>query len=181
MTFSGILARAVNRQVRPERREDLRAFAGRVVALRAGPLRVNLRVSEKGEFTPVHSAVQPDAEVAAAAECFHSALSGRKAETRVSGDSEFLRVVGETLRAAAMDLESNPVAAPLVLACRAAVRALEICLPRAGKIMVEKQAVADPGSVAQFNARVRALSRGVARMESALAALRRAAEARAKS
>ena len=178
MTLSGILVRAVNRQIRPGRRDALRAFAGRVVALRAGPLRANLRVSEDGEFAAVHSAVQPDAEVEVAAEFFQSALSGQKPQARVSGDSEFLRVVGETLRGAAMDLESNPAAAPVALGIRAVVRALEIWLPRAGSALVQNKTVADSDSVARFNSRVKTLARGVGRMESALAAVRRAGRAK---
>ena len=169
MTFSRILVRALNRQARPERQNALRAFAGRVVALRAGPVRVALRVGEDGKFSPVHSAVHADAEMEMASEFFRG---GEKPKAKVSGDAEFLRVVGETLRGAAMDLESAPFAAPFVLGARAMVRAAEVWAPRAGEALVKNQTLAAPEAVSQFNRKVDNVLRGVSRMESAVAAMR---------
>ena len=171
MIASRILVRALNLPLRPERRSALRPFAGRVVALRAGPVRVSLRVSESGEFAPVHSAVHADAEMEAADEFFPNLAAGKKAQTRVAGDPEFLRAVGEALRGAAMDLETQPVAAPLVMGFRAARRAAQVWTPRVGDALVKNQAIANPDAVSQFNRKVDALARAVARMESAAATL----------
>ena len=176
MTLTRIFIRALNSQLRPERQSALRRFAGQVVALRAGPLRVSMRVSQCGQFTPVHSAVHPDAEMEAANEFFPNAAAGKNAKTRVSGDPELLKTVGETLRAAAMDLETSPSAAPFVFAARAAKRAAQIWTPRAASALVKCQAIPEPEAVSQFNRKVDNLTRAVARMEAAAAKLRQKAQ-----
>ena len=172
MTFSRVLVHALNRQTRPERRNALRAFAGRVVVLRVGPARVALRVCEDGKFSSVHSAVHADAEMEVGGEFLRGDSLGRKAKTKVSGDAEFLRVVGEALQGAMMDLEGAPFAAPFVLGGRAVVRAVEVWGPRAGKALVENRTLAAPEAVSQFNRNVDNVLRGVSRMESAVAAMR---------
>ena len=158
--------------MRPERRNALRAFAGRVVVLCVGPARVALRVCEDGKFSPVHSAVHVDAEMEVGAEFLRGNAFGGKAKAKVSGDAEFLRVVGETLQGAVMDLEGAPFAAPFVLGGRAVVRAAEVWGPRAGKALVENRTLAAPEAVSQFNRNVDNVLRGVSRMESAIAAMR---------
>ena len=97
---------------------------------------------------------------------------GGKAKAKVSGDAEFLQVVGETLRGAVMDLENSSLAAPFVLGGRAVVRAVEVWGPRAGEALVENRTLAAPEAVSQFNRNVDNVLRGVSRMESAVAAMR---------
>ena len=190
MILSQAISRAVNFRLRPERREVLRAFAGRVVALRGGPLRAMLRISESGEFSPVHSAVDADAEMELAPDFLRAALSGeggtdesgtggaggvggKFGKGNVSGDPELLRAVGEAFRGARMDWESSPAGAPVALSVRAVARAAEVWLPRMGAGLAKAEAVAAPETVSQFNRRVSELSRGVSRLESAVSEIRR--------
>ena len=178
MMLPSVFVSALNARLRPEKRAALRPFAGRVLALRAGPARVLLRVDEEGEFSPVHSAVHADAEMEAAAELL-SAVGGGRPRARVAGDAEFLRAAGEALRAAAMDLESHPVAGPAALALRAGCRAAEVWAPRAGAALVGGGATVGAEALADFSRRVDGLQRGVARLEAAAAALRRGRVGRA--
>ena len=123
-----------------------------------GAARVGLRVGEDGRFSAAHPAVHADAEM--------------EAGGKVSGDAEFLRVAGEALRGAVMDLENSAIAAPFVLGARAVARAGEVWGARAGKALVENRTLAAPEAVSQFNRNVDNVLRGVSRMESAIAAMR---------
>lgn len=171
MLMQAALIRALNRQVRPERRAALRPFAGRALAVRAGPLQMSLRVDDNGEFSPLHPAVPADAEMEVVGE-LAAALAGEKPQARVTGDPEFLRVAGETLRAAAMDLESHPVAGPAALGMRALLRAAEVWAPRAGAALVKNGATPSPTELADFSRGVASLQRRAARLATALAARR---------
>ena len=165
MMVPTFFVRVLNSRLRPERRAVLRPFAGRVLALRAGPVRVLLRVGEEGDFSPLHSAAHADAEM--------EAFSGLNSAKRVAGDPEFLRAAGEALRSAAMDLESHPVLGPLALMVRAACRAGEVWAPRVGEALTRNDTVVGSEALSDFSRRVDGLMRGVSRLESAVAGLRR--------